>query len=193
MGLENGTQGNTTYLNIKEGKLVYGPKDNKKESVAVAGTITKVEFVTEEYQGNNYEKAKITIIDGPDRFLLQMNVDSGYFRGFCNALRTGNPTEVVRIKPNYKEEDGKKKSTCFVEQNGKALKHAFTKDHPGDLPPVEKVTFKGKDAYDGTKQMEYWKNWLKSITWAELSATAAPVGETSPSSVSADDEDNNPF
>jgi hypothetical protein len=191
MGLENGTQGNTTYLNIKEGKLVYGPKDAKQTCEAVKGTITKVDFVMEEYNNTPSEKAKITIVDGAERFLLQMNVDSGYFRGFCNALRNGNPTEVVRVKPNYKEVDGKKSSTCFVEQNGKALKHAFTKDHPGDLPPVEKVTFKGKDAYDGTKQQIYWKNWLNSITWAEVSAE--PVGENSAGFPVNNDNNEDPF
>jgi|688.fasta_scaffold31658_12 hypothetical protein len=178
MGLETGTQGNTTYLNIKEGKLVYGPKDAKQSCDAVKGTITKVEFAMEEYNGEHYDKAKITIVDGAERFLLQMNVDSGYFRAFCNALRSGDPTAEVRIKPNYQVVDGKKKSSCFVEQNGKSLKHAFTRDNPGDLPPVEKVMFKGKEAYDGSKAMAYWKNWLSSIKWADQSV-ASPVNEDS--------------
>jgi hypothetical protein len=132
----------------------------------------------EEYNGEHYDKAKITIIDGAERFLLQMNVDSGYFRAFCNALRSGDPTAEVRIKPNYQVVDGKKKSSCFVEQNGKSLKHAFTRDNPGDLPPVEKVMFKGKEAYDGSKAMAYWKNWLSSIKWADQSV-ASPVNEDS--------------
>jgi hypothetical protein len=130
----------------------------------------------EQYNGEDSEKAKITIVDKGERFLLQMNVDSGYFRGFCNALRTGDPTAEVRVKPNYQVVDGKKKSTCFVEQNGKALKHAFTRENPGELPPVEKVMFKGKEAFDGSKAMTYWKNWLNSIKWAEVAS--APVSES---------------
>jgi hypothetical protein len=163
MGLETNS-GKITYLNIKEGKLSF--KDAKGEKVtadAISGVITKVEFSIEEYLGREVEKAKITIVDGNDKYLLQMGVDSGYFRGFCNSLRSGDYTKKVRIAPFFADKDGKKSSTCFVEQNGKALKHFFTKDNPGELPPVEKVTFKGKDNYDGTKQIEYWKNWLLSL------------------------------
>lgn len=190
MGLENET-GRLIYLNIRKGKIVHGTKDNKKESSSVAGVITKVEFVPEEYQGRKFEKAKITIVDGASNFVLQMGTDSGYFRGFCNSLRNGDFTSWVKISPNFKETDGKKRSTCFVEQNGKSLKHTFTKDNPGDLPAVEKVIFKGEEHYDGSKQMAYWKNWLSSVKWAvpEVSQPEVQAEET----VAGGDNDDLPI
>ena len=60
---------------------------------------------------------------------------------------------------------------CFVSQNGKFLKHAHTKDAPGDLPQLEKVTFKGETRYDNSKQIEYWKNWASKTFAGEATQT----------------------
>lgn len=165
MGLEVNT-GKLIFVNIKEGRLYVKPKDSEVQFFdALSGTITKVEFANEEFNGSKFERAKFTIVDGEDRYLLQLRTDSGYFRGLCNSLRTGHPTEPIRISASYKEDNGKPQTTCFVQQYGQTLKHSFTKANPGDLPQLEQITFKGQTAWDGTKQIEYWKNWLKSINW----------------------------
>ena len=162
MGLENGSK-KMTYLNISNGKLVYkeSGSEEKKTADSVFGVIKKVEFCDDEYNGQSFNKAKIVISDGGEiDYLLQMRTDSGYFRGLCNSLRSGNPLESIKISPSAKEVNGKKQITCFVQQDGKWLKHFFNKDNNGDLPILEKVSFKGKDIYDGTAQVNYWKEWL---------------------------------
>lgn len=166
MGLENNS-GKLTFVNIKEGKLYIKPKDSEVQFFdALSGVITKVEFANETYEGNTFERARITILDGEDKYLLQIRTDSGYFRGFCNSLRMGNPTEKIRCAPSYKKEEGENpQTTFFIQQNGTTLKHYSTMEHPEDVPQITKVKFKGKDVWDGTEQIEYWKNWLKSIQW----------------------------
>ena len=165
MGLEVNT-GKLTFVNIKEGKFYIKPKGEEKQFFdSLSGSITKIDFVDEEYNGSKFEMAKFSIVDGGDRYLLQVRTDSGYFRGLCNSLKTGKPTEPIRISAGYKENNGKPQTTCFIEQHGQTLKHAFTKDKPGDYPILEQITFKGQTQWDGTKQIEYWKNWLKNITW----------------------------
>lgn len=162
MGLENGSK-KLSYLNISNGKLVYKEtgSEEKKTADSVFGVIKKVEFCDDEYNGQSFNKAKIVISDGGEiDYLLQMRTDSGYFRGLCNSLRSGNPLEAIKISPSAKEVNGKKQITCFVQQDGKWLKHFFNKDNNGDLPILEKVSFKGKDIYDGTAQVNYWKEWL---------------------------------
>lgn len=169
MGLGDNT-GRLTYLNIKKGKITYKDKSGEaKESGFIEGFITKIEFKTENYQGQDYEKANITIIDGEDKFLLQMNIDSGYFRAFCNAFKSGNPVLRTKISPSYSEKEGKKNSGCFVEQNGSALKWFYNKekDNLKELPAVEKIKVKGKDVYDGTNQLEFWKKWLLTLKFRE--------------------------
>jgi hypothetical protein len=166
MGLQQSSEGKITFVNIKQGKLVVKEKD--KEPIYYSdllGYITKVEFKDDEYNGKKFEVAKFFIQDVDDRFCLQMRTDSGYFRGLVNCLKSGNPKEKFLIKPNYKETDGRPKTTCFVTQEGKVLKHAYTLSNMGDLPPAEKITFKGTEVWDSSKQMIFWKNWLLAESW----------------------------
>lgn len=167
--------GSYIYLNIKEGKLIHKNKQGEVETYeGVGGRIDKVEFVKDEYDGKTYEKANIYISHVGENYIVQMRTDSGYFRNFCNALKNGDPKQETFIKPSYSKENGKTTATCFVSQNGKYLKHAHTKDNPGDLPPLEKITFKGETKYDNAKQLEYWKNWLSKA----VGENTPPVPET---------------
>jgi len=176
----NNNDNRATFVNISNGQLYTKEKDKERQYFTdIDGTITKVEFKDEEYQGQNFEVAKITLVDKDDRYILQMRTDSGYFRGFCNSLKSSpNPTEKINIAPSSKEKDGKPQTTCFVKQYGRALKHAHTLNNMGDLPQVTKVTFKGKDQWDGTEQIAYWKKWLSSINWDhEIVAGATTIQE----------------
>lgn len=167
MGLQNSqSEGKITFVNIKQGKLVV--KEKEKEPLYytdLTGYIMKVEFKDDEYQGKKFEIAKFYVIDMDNRYCLQMRTDSGYFRGLVNSLKSGNPKEKFLIKPNYQEKDGKQKTTCFVTQEGKVLKHAHTLSNMGDLPPAEKINFRGSEVWDSTKQNQYWKNWLLTTDW----------------------------
>lgn len=165
-GLQKNQANNATYVNIKEGALVVKTKDAILESYdSLEGIIEKVEFLTELYEGKNVEKAKFFVNAIGDLFILQVKTNSGYFRGLCNSLASSTtPKDMLKIVPSFKKDDkGKPKSTCFVGQNGKFLKHAFTKENMGELPDLDKVTFKGEVQYDNTKQIEFWKNWLNNV------------------------------
>ena len=165
-GLQKNQNLNATYVNIKEGALVTKTKDGVLESYdSLEGVIEKVEFITEQYEGKNIEKAKFYVNAIGELFILQIKTNSGYFRGLCNSLASATaPKDMLKIVPSLKKDDkGKPKSTCFVGQNGKFLKHAFTKENMGELPDLDKVTFKGEVQYDNTKQIEFWKNFLNDI------------------------------
>lgn len=166
IGLQKNQNLSATYVNIKEGALVVKTKDGVLETYdSLGGVIEKVEFLTEEYEGKKVEKAKFYVNAIGETFILQIKTNSGYFRGLCNSLASASaPKDTLKIVPSFKKDDkGKPKSTCFVEQNGKFLKHAYTKDNMGNLPDLEKVTFKGEVQYDNTKQIEFWKNWLFGV------------------------------
>jgi hypothetical protein len=165
-GLQKNQNLNATYVNIKEGALVTKTKDGILESYdSLEGIIEKVEFITEEYEGKKIEKAKFFVNAIGELYILQIKTNSGYFRGLCNSLASATaPKDMLKIVPSLKKDDkGKPKSTCFVGQNGKFLKHAFTKENMGELPDLDKVTFKGEVQYDNTKQIEFWKNFLNDI------------------------------
>lgn len=165
-GLQKNQNLNATYVNIKEGSLVTKTKDGVLETYdSLEGVIEKVEFLTEQYEGKNIEKAKFYVNAIGEIYILQIKTNSGYFRGLCNSLASAtSPKGMLKIVPSLKkDEKGKPKSTCFVGQDGKFLKHAFTKENMGGLPDLDKVTFKGEVQYDNTKQIEFWKNFLNDI------------------------------
>jgi hypothetical protein len=192
MGLQNISDGKMTFVNIKQGKLIVKEKDKEPiHYTELLGYIIKVEFKDDEYQGKHFEIAKFYIDDTENRFCLQMRIDSGYFRGLVNSLKSGNPKEKFLIKPNYQEKDGKPKTTCFVSQEGKVLKHAHTLSNMGDLPPAEKINFKGNEVWDSTKQMNYWKNWLSSIDW--YNPNIVSIKEEIPSVMESLGDDDLPF
>jgi hypothetical protein len=164
MGLENNNS-NGTYVHISNGRLVVKQNGEQVFYDQLTGIITNVEFIIDEYNEKQYEVLRVTLIDDHDKYLLKIRTDSGYFRGFVNALKMANITQPIVISPSSKEENGKTRTTCFLRQNGKPLKHAFTKDNMGDLPPVERVSVNGVEQWDSTKQLNYWKTWLMGITW----------------------------
>jgi len=167
MGLENNT-GKATFVNISEGRLFMKDAGSKERTYhdGLSGIIIGIGFKNEEYQGQQFEVAQITLIDGDDKYILQMRTDSGYFRGFVNSLKSSdNPTNKVRISPFSKEVDGKPQTTCFVQQDHITLKHAHTRDNPNGMPELEKTTFKGKTLWDGSKQLKFFKDWLSTIQW----------------------------
>jgi hypothetical protein len=164
MGLENNSS-KSVYVNISNGKLVIKQNGEQVSYDQLTGVITKIEFTLDEYNQKQFEVCRLTLSDKEVNYLLKMRTDSGYFRGFVNSLKMANLNQPIQIAPSSKVENGKTKTTCFLRQSGKTLKHAFTKNDMGDLPQVERITINGIEHWDSTKQLMYWKTWLMSIDW----------------------------
>lgn len=175
-GLINEEKKGVIFLNIKEGKLVSKKETGEIETYdGVIGTLTRIEFVKDEYEGRSFEKARITMRHKDEVYMLQMKLDSGYFRGFCNSLKSGNSKEEIYIKPSLtKDEQGRNNATCFVKQGNSFLKHAYTKNNMGDLPELKVVNFGGKTLYDNTEQVAFWKKWLDSVINTNSNPTQEP-------------------
>jgi hypothetical protein len=152
---------NVTYVNIRAGKLMV-KKDGKETFFdTLEGVITKIVFRIKEWQGRSFEVAEVNVNAVGEAFVLTIGVDSGYFRGFMNSLRSSTkPNEMLTIKPFYKVEADKKTSTVFVIQDGKNMKHFYTKDAMGDFPEIDIVVVKGQKVYDNGKQVQFWKDWI---------------------------------
>lgn len=166
----NNSAGNLTYVNISKGSLIIKNANKQAESYTdITGKIYSIKFKMDRYNDNDFEVAQIFLIDKENRYCLQMRTDSGYFRTLCNSLKSGVTYEEVNLRPYIENKDGKTKTVIFVKQNDKTLKHFHTQQNMGELPTIRKVTFKGKEQWDGSDQIEYWKNWLLSQRWFQLS------------------------
>lgn len=152
--------GSFTYVNIKEGKIVIKKGDVIQTYDWVQGVITGITIRDEEYQNKKYKKLCINLLHDNVSMQLQMRLDSGYGRAFCNMIKNVDLKLPAKFTPTYSEVDGKKQSGMFINQNDKAIKWYFTKNTPHDLPPMEKINFRGEEVWDNKKQQDYYINML---------------------------------
>jgi len=103
--------------------------------------------------------------------ILQFNYSSGYANGFLKALPNVDLSAKVKLSPSAKTEDSKTKTTLFINQHGKAIKWAFTKDEPNGLPQLKQVKVKGKITWDDSDCMEFLEKMVKDQIVPQLSAT----------------------
>lgn len=193
MALTN-NQGSIIYVNIKKGQLSVRHKDKSVDTFTdISGTIYDVKYKMDSYNDKEFEIAQVFIKDGNENYCLQMRTDSGYFRSLCNSLKSGNINKPVVIKPFMDTKDGKNKTTVFIKQDGVTLKHFHTVNNMGDLPSVKKVVFKGKEEYDGTEQLDYFKNWLISQNWSSQSQPEPKIQRVDEIDEEIIDEDDMPF
>lgn len=165
MALINNSQGSIIYLKVINGQIIKKNKDKSFESYTeISGTIIDVKYEMDRYKESTFEMAKVYIRDGNETYCLQMRTESGYFRGLCNSLKSGDISNPVLLKPHIDTRENSK-TTIFVKQHGEWLKHFHPKDNLGDCPEVKIVIFKGKEQKDGTEQTEFFKRWLISQNW----------------------------
>jgi hypothetical protein len=170
--------GNITYLNLKQGKFARKNANGDIELFdTVDGIITAAEYKEDSYNGQDFRKLVLSIIDGEDKYILQVREDSGYYRGLTNAIANADISKKVKLTASSKEVNGKPQTTIFVSQNGTALKWKWTKDNPGELPPLDQVKLKGKTVYDNSAQTAFFAKF-----WSNLfnSATPAVAGDDLP-------------
>lgn len=161
MGLGN-NRGNLTFVNISEGLFYTGKKADGKTFTDLTGIITDLELGTDTYDGKTFEILNITVVDADGNYKLKLRFESGYARCFCNMIENIDLSAQVVLAPKWEKGDGTKpgKGSLFMIQHGKPIKHRYTKAEPGDLPQLEKVSFKGQDMWDNTKQQKYYREML---------------------------------
>ena len=156
-----------TYLTISDGKIcrrVQSPTETSitrttKEGKIVyeefykgwAGIIKNVKAVDTDYG----KKWNVTIEDEIGTAILQFNYSSGYASSFLKALPNVMLSMAVAIKPNVTMIGDKKKTTIFLEQNGQAIKWAYTKDNPNGMPSMKLVKIKGVESWDDSDMLDF--------------------------------------
>lgn len=129
------------------------------------GRLKNVEIRTHEDYG---DFLKLTTIAGGKNYTIECDLNSGYAFGFLSTIPNAKLEEIMRLSPMYKEENGKKESKLFIEQETGWLKQYFTKDTPNGLPELERIKVKGKETWDNTKRLEFFKNTLVPKLSAKL-------------------------
>lgn len=146
------------------------------------------------FEGQKYGKQwEFSFRDNGEVFKLQLGYTNSLAQSFLKILPNINLDKEVKLSPSTKEVDGKPKNSLFVNQDGVALKHAYTRDNPNGLPEWKEIIVKGVKTGDNTDQMLFLENMVKTQIIPKLSGaqgTATAPVETKDSLDQAVDELN---
>jgi hypothetical protein len=84
-------------------------------------------------------------------------LSSGPAKSFLSALPNLDLTKMTKLIPKREEKDGVARTKILLSQNNAGVKWAFTKDNPGEMPPMKKIKVKGKETWDDTDQLEFFE------------------------------------
>jgi hypothetical protein len=190
MGLNN-NQSSSIYLQISNGKLVRSFSAPTPKSVSRTNKVGKevheefYDSLTGYVKGISTKETEygkfwvINVNDGESDYTLSTNYSGGYAVSFLKAIPNADLSRVMTITPKIMVDGDKRNSVMFINQDGKGLKHYWTKDNPGQLPNLEKIKIKGKDTWDDTKRLEYLENFVKDLFNSKVEPASA-VDEDTP-------------
>jgi hypothetical protein len=194
MGLETRQSGN--FITILGGKLCQRVSEDTPGAVKRTNKLGTVVFekfydsftgklIDIRVQDGTYGKTwNFVFKDKEEPYTLQLSYSNSFSTAFLKMLPNIDLTKEMKISPSVKEVDGKVRSSLFVNQDGKAIKHAYSRENPNGMPEMEQVTVKGVLVWDDTKRLEFLDNMvhttiipkLQAITGAEA-PVAAPAEE----------------
>ena len=90
-----------------------------------------------------------------EKYTLQLSYSNSYATALLKMLPNIDLSREFKISPSSKIVEGKTQSSLFVNQDGKPVRHAFTKENPNGMPNMEKITVKGKETWDDSKRLAF--------------------------------------
>jgi len=174
MGLDNRETGN--YITILEGKFcIRVPQGTEGATARVnkLGNTVHEKYYSEftgklvgiKTQDSSYGKNwMFQFQDNGEIFNLQLSYSNSFAKNILKMLPNVDLDKEMKVQPAQKMEDGKKKSSLFISQDGVTLKHAYTRENPNGLPPMTQVTIKGVQQWDDTDQV----NWLYAMVMEHI-------------------------
>jgi len=193
MGLEQRIGGN--YITILGGKFCQRVQEGTEGAVTRVNKIGNTvhekfydsftgKLVDIKVQDGTYGKTwNFQFQDKEEIYTLQLSYSNSFSTAFLKMLPNIDLTKEMKLSPSTKEVDGKNKSSLFVNQDGKALKHAYTRENPNGCPDMEQVQVNGQMVWDDTKRLVFLQNMVDTIILPKLSIVLAnesnaPVEET---------------
>jgi len=190
MGLNN-NQSSSIYLQISNGKLVRSFSSPTPKSVSRTNKVGKevheefYDSLTGYVKGISTKETEygkfwvINVNDGESDYTLSTNYSGGYAVSFLKAIPNADLSRMMTITPKIMVDGDKRNSVMFINQDGKGLKHYWTKDNPGQLPNLQKIKIKGKDTWDDSRRLEYLENFVKDLFNSKVEPASA-VDEDTP-------------
>ena len=177
MALEN-SQGTVIYLSINAGKITRRVKEGTPGAVErktktdkivhelvydkLTGTLSNIEFRDSDYG----REIHFVVKDGDETYRLQLQFSAGVAKSFIMRLLNADLTKVMEFHTGLDKE--KDKTFSYITQDGGTVKSPYTKDNPGDMPPMVKIKVKGQEQWDDSDQLEFLDKKIKETILPKL-------------------------
>lgn len=127
--------------------------------------------------------------DKEEPYTLQLSYSNSFSTALLKMLPNIDLTKEMKISPSVKEIDGVNRSSLFINQDGKAMKHAYSRENPNGMPDMEQVTVKGVLVWDDTKRLEFLDKMVHETILPKLRAIngEAPIVAPTNEEIKADD------
>lgn len=186
MGLDTRSKG--TYITILNGK--FAQRVDKDITGAVERTNKLGKIVYEKFYDSFTGKLTgITVKDGEygkswnfhfedegEIYHVQLSFSNSYATNLLKMLPNIDLSVPFTLSPSQKIEDGKTKSSLFINQNDQPIKHAFTKDIPNGMPNLKKIKVKGKDTWDDSDRLDFLLDMVNKQILPKLNQAPIDLG-----------------
>lgn len=143
------------WANFKDGKIIH----NGKAFEGLTGRVVELDLTDEVYLGKDYKKLTLFVQVNGEIFRLGFPLFSGYGIAFLSISPNVDWDKDITISGLCEpDEDGKKKASLFIRQDGKPVKWFWTKDKPGKVP--QPVKLKG-GGWDFAKRNDWLMEYLE--------------------------------
>ncbi len=177
MGLHDRSQssGTTNYLSIRNGKFIQSSsasvpgvieRINKKGNPVYelhfdndfVGSLLGVSITPNNYDGK--DEIKMNFVDSDHiRWVIQFPLRSPHGRRFMSTFWNIDANQELVVSPYYFLPKGTSDyvSGMNLLQLGQKVSPFYTKDEPGQVPPLSFVVVKGEQVVDDTERVNYLK------------------------------------
>ena len=179
MGLQNNERGN--FISIFNGKITQRVPEGTAGSVTRTNKIGKI--VTERYfdsftgkliginpmDGTYGKQWYFSFKDKGEVYILTMGYDSSIALAFLAMLPNVDLSKEIKVSASVTQNNkGGENTSIFINQDGKAIKHAYTKENPNGLPPWKAVTINGNTLWDKSEPLAFLENMVNTIIIPKL-------------------------
>lgn len=128
------------------------------EFTYLEGIITGLYITNREIKGVQYDFLNIRMAYIGETAVLQLFLDSNPGRDILTRYENIGQGEVIQI---HIGSDSDNRQFLWITSNDAKVSKKYSKDTPHDMPQWEKVTHQGRETWDRTKLIQWWKHKIK--------------------------------
>lgn len=195
--LQNSQNQSKIFLNVIGGKIrrkvtkdTEGAEERTNKNgekvyelcyTSLTAKIESISIRQSEFNGEKVDNWEVVLSDIGEKYHLQLPTSGRITNGFMFRLPNTDVSKDIEVV-TFTDKENPDRTVLILKQDGKTVPVAYKKDAPNGLPQLEKITFKGKEVWDDTKQQQFIRNMVETTIVPKLSQApkaTPPVSQVS--------------